>query len=117
MAAITTTFYDDQTKTVIIYGNIDSEKDINFRVKNLVLIGTLKSKNDITINTKENFFNFGKVHGKITRVTTSLDHPSYYARFNDVARDAMSAIGISAKQNAKGGWEFSASPSDTVLLT
>ncbi len=55
---------------LILLGDINTDHDLTLRVKNCVVFGSLTSSRILTIESQENTYNLGKIHGHQLHIAT-----------------------------------------------
>jgi hypothetical protein len=83
--------YEDQAKNVVVLGNLTSDFDISFKVKNLIVFGEIFSARNVFVNTAADFFISGLIGGCSVFVMTA--GYSYYD-FNDLVIEKLRVLGI-----------------------
>jgi len=91
--------FEHPEKNVVILGDLSSDHDIVFKVKNLVVFGTLSTSKHVLIQTSKDFFNSGKILAK-NGVDIVADHA--YNRLNEEAIERIRALGIELTQTPSG---------------
>ena len=91
---------DKPNSTVVVLGDLVSDHNISFRVKNLIIIGKIRTSQDISIHAQQDCYSLGVLLGKGLDIVTPPN--GYHTTLTNGAIAKIKSLGIDIKKGSTG---------------
>ena len=95
--------FDNKDANVVVLGNVSSDFQITFKVNNLVVFGTLKCRQDLSIEAASGYYKIGNA---FVGGDSSVKADYYAEDLDDLAFERIRAMGIDLKRLPTGGFSL-----------